>query len=331
MKTKIKAKTLLGQLLLMVAIVLFIGIYTTIFGSENSLMGVALVTCFLMMTRISLGIKHMQSAILIVVLFLIAAGASSLSLINPYVGFFINFVSVFFIIAATTQDITHKAHIAFMLCYVFSQGSPVSGDAFILKMISIIILSIVTGIVYYICHRKKDDTDNISIPEIFHYVADDNVRLSFATRMALGLSVAMFIGDLFNLVQPMWISVAVLSLTQPISYKDTRARAAARVWGTFVGSFFFIIIFHFLVPEEYYMYALLILGYIYTFVKEYRHQTIFITMNALAASMIFLNSGESISLRIIFLLLGIAIALVVNVINLEPFYKRIKAWWIRHK
>ena len=48
------------------------------------------------------------------------------------------------------------------------------------------------------------------------------------------------------------------------------------------------------------------------FVKPYKYQMIFVTLNALSAAMILFNFTVSIPMRIAFMLVGVVIAIIVN-------------------
>lgn len=110
-----------------------------------------------------------------------------------------------------------------------------------------------------------------------------------------------------------------MSITQP-HFDDTKTRVKERFFGTLIGSAIFVLIFVYLVPQQFSSIVLLILSYIYTFIKEYKIKMIFITMSSLGAAMILFQPGVSVPMRIAFIVVGIGIALIVN----KVIYGRLK-------
>ena len=149
----------------------------------------------------------------------------------------------------------------------------------------------------------------------------DPLQINFALRMAIGLTISMFIGGIFGFVKGMWISATVLSLTQP-HYEQTKERIGQRIIGTIIGAILFIILFCFIVPKSMDTIVLLVLSYIYTFIKPYKIQMIFITLNALAAAMILFDASISVPMRIAFVLVGVVIAFIVNKVLYSRFERK---------
>lgn len=79
-----------------------------------------------------------------------------------------------------------------------------------------------------------------------------------------------------------------------------------------IGAIIFIILFNFLIPKSLDSIVLLVIGYIYSFIKPYKIQMIFVTLNSLAAAMILFDTSISVSMRIFFVIIGIVIAVLVN-------------------
>ncbi|WP_024615972.1 FUSC family protein [Clostridium sp. Ade.TY] len=312
-ENKINKKQLIGNLLMMVAIMIFIGIFSKFFGSSNTLVGVTILTAALMFTSMDVSLKFKDAIASIILVFTLMGVTSYVGMLNAFIGIPLNFISVFIIIYTFSNKLESRAYLPFMLCYVFMQGTPIKEiNEFFIRIAALFIGSIIVAIVYYFTHKKAKDDDNRSIKEMFSTAFDiKSIQANFALRMAIGITIAMFVGTYFGFEKGMWISTTVLSLTQPY-YEQTKEKIPQRIFGTVVGAIAFIIIFYYIVPKSLDSMAVLVISYIYMFVKPYKYQMIFTTLNALSAAMILFNFTVSVPMRIVFMLVGIVIAIIVN-------------------
>lgn len=306
-------KKLIGNLIMMLAIIVFISIFSKFFGSANTLVGVTIITAALMFSAMDVSIKFKDAIASIIIVFTLMGVTSYVSMLNAFWGIPLNFISVFIIVYIFSNKVENKAYLPFMLCYVFMQGSPIRGmNEFIIRIAALFIGSIIVALVYYFTHKKAKDDDKRSIKEMFTTAFDKkSIQANFALRMAIGITIAMFIGSYFGFEKGMWISATVLSLTQPY-YEQTKERIPQRIFGTVIGAIAFIVIFYFIVPKSLDSMVVLILSYIYMFVKPYKYQMIFVTLNALSAAMILFDFTVSVPMRIVFMLVGVVIAIIVN-------------------
>ena len=313
---KINGKMIIGNLIMLIGIIIFVSIFSSVFGSGNTLVGVIIITAILMFSSISVSLKFKDALFGIIISFLALGVVSYVTMLHPYIGVPINFIFVFLITYVFTNKIETKVYLPFILCYVFLQGSPVSSEELPKRIASLLIGGLLVAIIYYFSHKKASDEDHRSLKEMFHSIDIHSLQGNFALRMAIGITISMFIGGIFGFVKGMWISATVLSLTQP-NYSQTKERIPERIIGTIIGAVIFIVLFYFIVPKSLDSMVLLIIGYIYMFVKPYKLQMIFVTLNSLAAAMILFDASVSVPMRIAFLLVGILIAVVVN----KPLYK----------
>lgn len=310
-KNKITVKKLVGNLILIVAIVAFVALYTKIFGSENNLIGVCAITAMLMFINVHLSLKLNEAILTTIGTFVFMGISTQISSINPFLGFVVNFISIFIISYLVTNRTETKAFLPFVLCYVFVEGTPITWSQLPARLAALLVGGILISLVYYVSHRKKDDSDHMNISEMIKTMDKDSLQFNFSLRMALAVSLAMLLGSIMGVEKSMWISLTAMSITQP-HYDDTKTRVKERFFGTLIGSAIFIILFSYIFPAKYTSVVLLLLSYVYTFIDQYRIKMIFITMNALGAAMILFNTSESIPMRIAFIVIGICIALVVN-------------------
>ncbi len=304
-------KLLFGNLTLLIKIIIFVSLFSKIFGDENSLLGVGVITAILMCGFIDTEICIKDSVLTIAVSLIIMGISAYLSRLNPFTGIVVNITTIFFIIYIFGNRIDKKTFVPFILCYVFLEGNPVTLEKLPLRIAATVVGGILIAIAYYLAHKKELNVANNSLYKQLTSIQKDTLQYNFALRMAVGVALAMFVGDYFSLEKSMWISVTAMSLTQPHLHQ-TKERIKYRVFGTVLGSVFFVVLFKLLVPESINTYALLFLSYIYTFIKEYKVQIVFVTINSLGAAMILYDMYVSVPMRISFILVGAIIAFIVN-------------------
>ncbi|AIY84031.1 hypothetical protein U729_669 [Clostridium baratii str. Sullivan] len=308
---EINIKVLIGKLLLLIGIIVFISIFSSIFGSDNTLIGVVIITAILMFSSMNLSLEF-KDAILGIIVFFSAMGITSYFVkYHPYIGIVVDFILVFLMTYIFSIDTKKKLYLLFILCYVFLQGSPSTDSELPTRVISLFIGGALVAIIYYLTHRKAEEEDRRTIKDMLSNIDIHSLQTNFSLRMAIGITIAIFIGTIFDFTKGMWITSTVLSLTQPY-YNDIKEKIGQRLVGTIIGAIIFIILFNFLIPKSLDSIVLLVIGYIYSFIKPYKIQMIFVTLNSLAAAMILFDASISVPMRIFFVIIGIVIAVLVN-------------------
>lgn len=308
---EINAKVLIGKLILLIGIIIFISIFSSIFGSNNTLIGVVIITAILMFSSMNLSLEF-KDAILGIIVFFSAMGITSYFVkYHPYIGIVVDFILVFLMTYIFSIDTKKKLYLPFILCYVFLQGSPATDSELPIRIVSLFIGGALVAIIYYLTHRKAEEEDRRTIKDMLSNIDIHSLQTNFSLRMAIGITIAIFIGTIFDFTKGMWITSTVLSLTQPY-YNDIKEKIGQRLVGTVIGAIIFIILFNFLIPKFLDSIVLLVIGYIYSFIKPYKIQMIFVTLNSLAAAMILFDSTISVPMRIFFVVIGIVIAVLVN-------------------
>ena len=254
-----------------------------------------------------IGIKVKQAPFLIVGLFVYIGVAVQLSLLNPLVGIVINMASVFIISIVTSKRLSYKAYLPFTLCYIFAQGTPVMSIDYVLRIAGLLAGSILIA-------------DAVSVQELIRSTSVTSEEFQYAVKIALGIGIAMLISDILHLQKGLWIAATVFSIMQP-DFQQSKIRVKQRIIGTLLGIAGFVILFV-MFPSHYSSIVAIALSYMYMFVVEYQIQMIFVTINALSASMIMFDYTTSIPMRLCFLAIGICIALLIGRINLSSLFVR---------
>ena len=133
---------------------------------------------------------------------------------------------------------------------------------------------------------------------------------AFILRMAIGIALAMAAGEALHLKKSLWITIVVMSLTQP-AFCDAVQRIRHRVCATVVGIALFTILFDLLIPQQYATVGILLLGYCGSFTSAYQHVQTINAVSAITASLVLLDSTTAVWNRVGCLAGGIVIVLLL--------------------
>lgn len=138
-----------------------------------------------------------------------------------------------------------------------------------------------------------------------------HLRVAYSLKLAIAVSLIMFIVDLFKIPQGRWIVTSVYVVIQPYE-EETLTKAIKRFKGTIIGVIIYISIFTFfphIIPLEL---LLLILMFLYFVQKDYEKKVICTALMTLSFGLSRSTVGSLAFYRFLFVIIGIAIALGVN-------------------
>lgn len=138
-----------------------------------------------------------------------------------------------------------------------------------------------------------------------------NLRVAYSLKLAIAVSLIMFIVDLFKIPQGRWIVTSVYVVIQPYE-EETLTKAIKRFKGTIIGVILYISIFTFFqhsIPLEL---LLLILMFLYFVQKDYEKKVVCTALMTLSFGLSRSTVGSLAFYRFLFVIIGIAIALGVN-------------------
>lgn len=138
-----------------------------------------------------------------------------------------------------------------------------------------------------------------------------HLRVAYSLKLAIAVSLIMFIVDLFKIPQGRWIVTSVYVVIQPYE-EETLTKAIKRFKGTIIGVILYISIFTFLphiIPLEL---LLLILMFFYFVQKDYDKKVVCTALMTLSFGLSRSTVGSLAFYRFLFVIIGIAIALGVN-------------------
>ncbi len=138
-----------------------------------------------------------------------------------------------------------------------------------------------------------------------------NLRVAYSLKLAIAVSLIMFIVDLFKIPQGRWIVTSVYVVIQPYE-EETLTKAIKRFKGTIIGVIIYISIFTFfphIIPLEL---LLLILMFLYFVQKDYEKKVVCTALMALSFGLSRSTVGYLAFYRFLFVIIGIVIALGIN-------------------
>ena len=301
-------KLLIENLFILLGIIIFVILFSNIFGVENQLIGVGLITGLLLFKDIGIGIVRKEAAFVIILICFVMAICNILSFYNIYLAIFLNAFAILFLMLFSTVKVYYKTYIPFILMYIFAQDIDIPEGRVIYRFLAFFISGILMGLCHYI--YNKNDEDAKKFIQIVKEIKFEKNTYIFIIKMVIGLTVAMFFADIMGIQKGMWIVITVMSLTQP-NLEETHYRMKSRVKGTLIGLILYLILFKFIVPISFIPIVMFFISYIYCFIKNYYIKIIFITINSLNAASSIFNTYDSILLRISFIIFGTLIAFVI--------------------
>ncbi|ELC8368220.1 FUSC family protein [Clostridium perfringens] len=138
-----------------------------------------------------------------------------------------------------------------------------------------------------------------------------HLRVAYSLKLAIAVSLIMFIVDLFKIPQGRWIVTSVYVVIQPYE-EETLTKAIKRFKGTIIGVIIYISIFTFfphIIPLELF---LLILMFLYFVQKDYDKKVVCTALMTLSFGLSRSTVGSLAFYRFLFVIIGIGIALGVN-------------------
>lgn len=286
--------------------------FTQLFGNENVFIGISLATALLTYKYLDLGLSPKTATLCLCLLFPFIGLASFANQLGLWISIPINFLAAYVVMMCTTMPLTQKTYIPPILCFIFVQGNQVIGlSANLKRMLAFFLVGVLVAGFYYLVHHKEPQKRTFK--DILREAVHFSTRTQFALRMAVGLTLAMFLGGLLQSARPMWIAIVTYAVTQPF-LKDTLQRILHRTFGCIIGAVCFWALFRYVIDPKYSVVVMMLCGFLCSVPSRYEIQQIFVTINALGAAMILLEPSQSISLRILFLGLGIVIALTCSVL-----------------
>ena len=126
----------LFKILLTVAFcVVFVTIYTKVFGEENSIVGVVVLLAVMVFRNADLGIKNSHGVLLLAIIYgILAFGPRISNMVGPFPAFLINVVCIGALMSLGCHNVIMSNHSTFVLGYLLLQGYDTTGNSYLLRL-----------------------------------------------------------------------------------------------------------------------------------------------------------------------------------------------------
>lgn len=327
-KNKINLKFILGKVFLLLFCIIFISTYKSIFGDENSLVGVMLLTGLLIFLSCDFGYEARYAAMVIPIGFICIGIFAKLSNINPFIGILINIAVMQGIFMISRGDKSNSVYLPFMMGYLMFKGEDVYGAMFAKRIVSLAIIGGIIGLIYFLINKKKEYTTPYR--EMLQNFSNSKSYKRWKIVLTVTLVLSIFLGDIFKLEKEMWLNLAVLSLIPPVK-EWSKERTLHRVPGTVFGSMLSIVIFGCLIPIDYHPIAMMVGGFCSMFMTRYILKTVFNSFSALGAATAIMPIHKAVTMRISFNIIALILA-IISIFVFETIFKnRDKKYKIKYQ
>ncbi len=143
------------------------------------------------------------------------------------------------------------------------------------------------------------------------YFRRDSIRFKFAMRMAITLTLSLFVGELLGFYKIIWAIITIMSVIQPY-YEETLKKTKDRVVGNTIAIVFTGVVIN-IMDNRYVTIVILIasLYLLYGF-KEYHKISLFAAISSICVASLSNNINELLVYRITYVIIGVLIVILAN-------------------
>ena len=296
------------SLLIVLFAIAFISPLSSLFGSQNNSMAVAIFCILLGVRFVDFGYCIRDSILNLTIVFLLLLISPVASYyLNPLLGFFIHFISLFTILLITCDKPEMGNGGLYSFAYIFLAGNPVTGDVFFDRFLLMGTGLIICGLIFFIKHKdkNKDISFGSKLKEFNLY----SHKHQWQIKMSLGVSLILTLGSAVHLDRFMWAGFACGSLLSDCS-EDPKIneRFLHRIIGVISGCILFYIVYS-IIPSSLHIIIGPLSGLCLGIYTDYRHKTALNCFGALMLASGIYGLHSAIFLRIMNTLLGVVFAI----------------------
>lgn len=270
-------------------------LYSYLFGSENSIVGVVVLISVMVFRFSDLGIQTTQAAFTLFGMFvLLAVGPQFSNWLPAGFGFLADFIFILTILFFSCHNLVMSNHSTFVLGYLLLQGYTVSGTAYVNRVLGLLLGGMITALIFYIRHRHV--TYRRTFSDLLKEWNSEAIRTKWQMKLTLGVSLAILIGHLLSFSRPMWLGFACMSVIQPFQ-KDMHYRLKRRAPFMVLGCLLFGILYVCL-PKDFLAFFGILGGILVGFSGTYEWQTVFNCLGALSVAVPLFGPWTAIFMRI---------------------------------
>ena len=281
--------------LVMAFCVAVVSMYSKLTGSSNSVVGVTVLLAVLVLRQADFGVRTSHGLLCIAGIFgILIAGPRITNMMHPVPAFFVNVACILILMIFGCHNVIMSNQSTFVLGYLLLQGYDVSGHAYVLRVISLLIGMGICMAVFY--KNQKNRPYRRTFLDLFREFDVRSARNWWYIKLTLIVSSALLIVSLLGWPRAMWAGIACMSVCLPF-HKDSVERAKRRGPFNIVGCMIFLVLYHVL-PESMYPYIGMIGGIGVGYSAGYAWQTAFNTFGALSIAAGLFGLQNAVILRI---------------------------------
>lgn len=323
-------KKIISKTITFIAVLLFIITFKAVFGEKNTLVGVTTVISVLILLSENLIKNPIRNFLKLLMVNLIIGAGAFISSQNAYFGIIMNFCILGFIGYFFSYNLTKTVILPFGLQYLFILYDPVFSEDLFKRFLALCVGPVLIMVSQYLIYgrQKKINIEKSNILEFgktdesyedvifFNKKIKVNKRRAYyALRLSLLITIIAFINEVILIprgnLEGRWMVYTVFSLTE-LYYDKCRVKSKKRLQGTLIGTGIVIILFMFIKSNALRGIIIFAAGYLNSFFEDYRDIVICTTVSAVAS--VALTDGTLIAAfyRILFVGIGIVVALIGN-------------------
>ncbi len=241
---KLTAAMIVRAILIVIFAVLIISPVATVFGPENSPMGVALFCILLGIRFVDFGYRIQDSMInFAVVLLLLVFAPVAAANVNVVLSMLIH-ITAFFTILFMTSDRPELGNAGlYNFAYIYLSGNPVTGALLGKRLALAFVGYVLCGAILFAKHRKNHQNVRF-VDKVKQFRLADR-KMQWLLQLAMGVGIILALGNALNLPRMMWAAFACGSIVGCYSAgaAEARARAVQRFVGILIGSAIFFVFY----------------------------------------------------------------------------------------
>ena len=281
--------------LVMAFCVVLVTLFSKIFGADNSVPGVVVLLAVLVLRQADFGVRTSHGLLCIAGIFgILIAGPRITNMLHPVPAFFVNVACILILMIFGCHNVIMSNQSTFVLGYLLLQGYDVSGHAYVLRVISLLIGMGICMAVFY--KNQKNRPYRRTFLDLFREFDLSSARNRWYVKLTFIVSSAMLVMSLLGLPRAMWAGIACMSVCLPFT-GDCMGRAEKRGLFNIVGSLVFVALY-LILPESMYPYIGMIGGIGVGYSAGYAWQTAFNTFGALSIAAGLFGLQNAVILRI---------------------------------
>ncbi|WP_195428686.1 FUSC family protein [Clostridium sp. D46t1_190503_E9] len=148
-------KKIISNTIIFIFIISFISLFKVMFGQENTLVGVTVITAALTLMERDLTIAPFKNFIKVLLVNLFSLLFSVLAIQNIWIGIFINFIALFIIGYLFSYNLKKSIVVPFGLQYFFMLFYPAYGEVLFNRFLSLIFGAVFVMIVQFVVNRDR--------------------------------------------------------------------------------------------------------------------------------------------------------------------------------